>query len=235
MNLNYNVVPKWYGLRGGFQVIWITFWAQTDMNCNVGPKWHELFCGPKVIWITLWAPNVVHYNAGPKDWNRLFVNLSKDGSETMNYIVGPKWYEIQCGPCTYRVVRAELYVQARELMLRHIEPQPPTTSLSSVGWSYRYIHTLTCDDRHHIYMTPGFENTTLHSSWAISVKGIAIHISLAHTNLVAFMCKHFSLLQTREWSKVDNSNVYVQPSNSTTQQNNFEVTPMWSHLPWMVW
>ena len=70
-----------------------------------------------------------------------------------------------------------------------------------------------------------------HSSWAISVKGIAIHISLAHRNLVACMCKHFSLLQTREWSKSDNSNVYAQPPNSTPQQNNFEVTPMWSHLP----
>ena len=71
----------------------------------------------------------------------------------------------------------------------------------------------------------------LHSSWAISVKGIATHTSLAHTNLVAFMYKHFSLLQTRELSKFDNSNVYVQPPNSTTQQNNFEVTPMWSHFP----
>ena len=56
----------------------------------------------------------------------------------------------------------------------------------------------------------------LHSSWAISVKGIATHMSLAHTNLVAFIDKQFSLPQTRERSKFDNSNVHVQPPNSTT-------------------
>ena len=34
-------------------------------------------------------------------------------------------------------------------MLRHVEPPAPTTSLSPVGWSYRYIHTYT---RAHTYI-----------------------------------------------------------------------------------